>query len=148
MVGVSDEDGSFNPDTAAYSWTGPNGFTSDKQKFVATAIGEYFVTVTTTEGCIGEDSIIVSSTSCTIQKGISPNNDGSNDYFDLTELMVKHLGIFNRYGQEVYSKDNYTNEWNGQTSKGDELPTGTYFYMIELMNGESKTGWIYINRQD
>jgi gliding motility-associated-like protein len=62
--------------------------------------------------------------------------------------MVKHLNIFNRYGQEVYSKDNYTNEWTGQTNKGDELPTGTYFYMIELMNGESKTGWIYINRQN
>lgn len=148
MVGVSDEDGSFNPDTAAYSWTGPNGFTSDKQQFAATAIGEYFVTVTTAEGCIIEDSIIVSGTSCTIQKGISPNNDGSNDYFDLTELMVKHLSIFNRYGQEVYSKDNYTNEWNGQTNKGDELPTGTYFYMIEITGGESKTGWIYINRQD
>jgi hypothetical protein len=47
MVGVSDQDGSFNPDTATYSWTGPNSFSSDKQKFVATTQGEYFVTVTT-----------------------------------------------------------------------------------------------------
>lgn len=148
MVGVSDQDGSFDTETATYSWTGPGSFTSDKREFAAVTLGEYFVTVTTPEGCIGEDSIIVSGTSCTIQRGISPNNDGLNDSFDLSELMVKHLSIFNRYGQEVYSKDNYTTEWTGQTNKGDELPTGTYFYAIELNSGESKTGWIYINRED
>lgn len=148
MLGVTDEDGSFNIDTATYAWSGPNNFTSSAREFNVPAQGEYFITVTTPDGCVGEDSFIVTDTSCTIQKGISPNGDGSNDSFDLSLLDVKKLSIYNRYGQEVYSKTDYKNEWVGQTDKGDELPTGTYFYMIERTSGETHTGWIYINRQD
>jgi gliding motility-associated-like protein len=148
MLGVTDDNGSFDMASATYAWTGPNDFVSSLREFKVTAEGEYFVTVTTIDGCFGEDSFIVIGTSCTIQRGISPNGDGANDYFDLSELNVKYLSIFNRYGEEVYSKNNYKNEWNGQTNNGQELPTGTYFYTLELMTGENKTGWIYINRQD
>ena len=148
MVEASDKDGSFNPDTASYTWEGPDGFTSSERKFAAPKPGIYTVTVTTTEGCIGEAEVIVSETTCSIPRGISPNNDGLNDELDLTALDVKKLSIFNRYGQEVYSKNNYTKEWRGQDSGGAELPTGTYFYVIERSQGESKTGWIYINRQE
>jgi gliding motility-associated-like protein len=70
-----------------------------------------------------------------------------NDNFDLTGMNVTKLSIFNRYGREVYSKTNYVDEWHGQTDGDNELPTGTYYYMIESGNGESKTGWIYINRE-
>ena len=87
-------------------------------------------------------------TYCDIPKGISPNGDGKNDNFDLSGLDVKKVEIFNRYGQEVYSKENYTNQWNGQANNGNDLPTGTYYYMIERRNGETKTGWVYINRQE
>jgi gliding motility-associated-like protein len=148
MLSVNDDNGSFNVDTVTYAWTGPNGFTSGAREFVVPAAGEYFVTVTTPDGCVAEDSFIVTDTSCEVQRGISPNGDGMNDSFDLTSLNVKKLSVFNRYGQEVYTKNNYKNEWFGQNESGKELPTGTYFYMIERMSGESTTGWIYINRQD
>jgi hypothetical protein len=87
---------------------------------------------------------------CNIQKGISPNPtpDGKNDFFDLINLDVQNLNIFNRYGVKVYSKAQYTNEWRGQTDSGSELPDGTYYYVIEFNNNsKTKTGWIYINRQ-
>ncbi|MFC6095013.1 gliding motility-associated C-terminal domain-containing protein, partial [Flavobacterium qiangtangense] len=80
-------------------------------------------------------------------KGISPNGDGKNDNFDLSGLQVRKISIFNRYGKIVYEFSNYTNQWYGQTDKGDALPDGTYFYAFEREGGESKTGWIYINRQ-
>lgn len=147
-VEVTDVDGSFDIDQATYAWTGPEGFTSSDRKMVPPVAGEYTVTVTTDAGCISTDIFEVLSTSCMIPRGISPNGDGKNDEFDLSALDVKKLEIFNRYGQEVYSKSNYTNQWIGQTNKGDELPTGTYFYMIERTNGETKTGWVYINRQE
>lgn len=83
---------------------------------------------------------------CQIQKGISPNADGLNDWFDLTGVGVRHLGIYNRYGREVYSRSNYIKEWGGQDSDGKELPDGTYYYAIEKTDGEKLTGWIYINR--
>jgi len=88
---------------------------------------------------------------CTIQKGISPKGtgvgDNSNDFLDLVGQNVAKLEIFNRYGSKVYSKTNYTNEWYGQTDSGDELPDGTYFYVIERNGEQSKTGWIYINHE-
>jgi hypothetical protein len=27
------------------------------------------------------------------------------------------------------------------------MPDGTYYYVVELVSGEKKTGWIYINRE-
>ena len=98
-------------------------------------------------GCSKSKSITVESIFCDIQKGISPNNDDKNDFFDLRYLNVKHLSIFNRYGLKLYEKDNYLKEWYGQSTNGDELPTGVYFYVIEFnLNTPTKTGWIYINK--
>ncbi|ALM50577.1 hypothetical protein AMR72_17825 [Flavobacterium psychrophilum] len=148
MLEAIAEDDSFNEDSATYSWTGPDDFTSTERKFAAPKPGIYTVVVTTADGCTGEKEIIISATTCKIPKGISPNNDGSNDEFDLTDFDVRKITIFNRYGQEVYSKANYEKEWHGQDSHGRELPTGTYFYMIERGQGETKTGWVYINREE
>ena len=84
---------------------------------------------------------------CEIQKGISPNNDGLNDNFQLEAFNVSKLEIFNRYGTKVYSKNNYENEWYGQSNGGQELPDGTYYYVITFTDMDAKTGWIYINRE-
>jgi len=86
---------------------------------------------------------------CLIPQGISPNNDGLNDKFDLSCFNVTKLEIFNRNGTLVYSKENYTDEWFGQTNKGDNLPVGTYFYtMIYEEAGVVKrhSAWVYISR--
>jgi flagellar hook assembly protein FlgD len=47
----------------------------------------------------------------------------------------------------VYSKVNYEDEWFGQSNSGNELPDGTYYYVINFADAASKTGWIYINRE-
>lgn len=85
---------------------------------------------------------------CNIQRGISPNGDDKNEYFDLTGMGVRQLSIFNRYGKEMYKKTGYVKEWGGQDSSGNDMPTGTYFYSIEKTSGENLTGWIYINREN
>jgi gliding motility-associated-like protein len=108
--------------------------------------GTYTAVATNSFNCDNSAQFVVSNDYCSIQKGISVNNDGFNDVFELTNLDVKNLQIFNRYGMEVYSKRNYTNEWGGNSDDGDELPDGTYYYVIEQRSGTVKTGWIYINR--
>jgi len=61
---------------------------------------------------------------------------------------VKEITIFNRYGANVFNySGTYTNQWYGQSGQGDELPDGTYFYSIHTIDGASKTGWVYINRE-
>jgi gliding motility-associated-like protein len=112
--------------------------------------GTYSCMVKLSSGQLCESETVfflANGTLCQIQKGISPNGDGLNDNFDLTGLNVKKLEIFNRYGRKVYSYSNYVDQWYGQSDKGDELPTGTYYFVIERDNVEAKSGWIYINRQ-
>jgi gliding motility-associated-like protein len=142
----------YNVDNVTFEWKNAAGTVlGSGATLTVVETGKYYLTVTPSGQSISCPVTVetqVDNTSCLIPRGISPNNDGSNDAFDLTTLDVKELKIFNRYGQEVYSKRDYTNEWIGQGSNGDELPTGTYYYMIERSNGETKTGWVYINRQE
>jgi gliding motility-associated-like protein len=99
------------------------------------------------QGCITTGILSLNPGNCTIPRGISPNNDGLNDRFDLSGFNVEQLSIFNRYGAEVFSLANYTDQWHGQTDNNNDLPTGTYYYSIKTNSGEQKTGWIYINRE-
>jgi len=108
--------------------------------------GIYQVIVTSADHCDADASFAANSIYCDIQKGISPNGDGNNDFFDLTNLGVHNLEIFNRYGMLVYDKHNYKNEWYGTTNSGKKLPDSTYYYVIRFETGQSKTGWIYINK--
>jgi gliding motility-associated-like protein len=93
------------------------------------------------------ESATVTVESCSIPKGISPNGDGLNDSWDLSAYNIKKVEIFNRYGTKVYSKSNYEKDWFGQSDSGNELPDGTYYFVIDFTDLETKTGWIYINRE-
>lgn len=104
------------------------------------------LTVTTPEGCSSSQSYPVAGINCGIPRGISPNGDSKNDVFDLTGFGVAHITIFNRYGVEVYSRANYTNQWDGHTNDGQELPSATYYYVIDRTDGRNFSGWVYINR--
>ena len=81
---------------------------------------------------------------CNIQKGISPNRDGLNEFLDLESFGGVDLKIFNRYGNIVYENSNYKNEWHGQSKSGKVLPNGTYFYQIQTNIGEQFTGYIQV----
>lgn len=111
-------------------------------------------------GCTGEDSIYVSTYdvgNCIISEGISPDGSaGFNDSLDLEFLNdrsgIHKLQILNRHGKVVYKKDNYVNEWVGQSDSDDKLPSGTYYYVIDMeqedpVYGKQATGWIYLNRK-
>ncbi len=90
---------------------------------------------------------VVEFEDCIIPQGISPNDDGFNDTFDLSNCNVVRIEIFNRLGRMVYSKESYTNEWRGQSNNGDELPVGTYFYTLVYEGGEKQlSSWVYINK--
>ncbi|MBO6751032.1 MAG: choice-of-anchor L domain-containing protein, partial [Psychroserpens sp.] len=91
---------------------------------------------------------VIELESCVIPEGISPNGDGMNDRFDLSSYGVTKLEIFNRYGNLVYSKTNYIDEWVGQTNDGEELPVGTYFYTMEFDGGKRRSAWVYIQREN
>ena len=110
--------------------------------------------------CLGTDDVnieLYNVSNCVITQGISPDaTPGFNDYLDLEFLSdrvggITNLQIFNRYGTIVFNKNNYINEWKGQDKNGNELPTGTYYYVIDFASaddvyGPQTSGWIYLNR--
>jgi gliding motility-associated-like protein len=80
-----------------------------------------------------------------IPEGFSPDGDGRNDQFVVyfTQGRTVNLEVYNRWGNLVYKNDNYLNDWNGVANRGtilygEELPEGTYFYLIKI-EGESET---------
>ncbi len=97
--------------------------------------------------CYGEDELI-------LYEGFSPNNDGDNDTYNipwLTQFTKVSIEIFNRWGNVVYKQSKYENNWNGESnvgfSIGEELPVGTYYYIIQVHDINKKfTGYIYLNR--
>jgi gliding motility-associated-like protein len=142
MVGIE-------PETAQYDWEGPGAFSysgGPSADITNGATGDYTVTVTSPEGCTVTEILPVDNTRCSIPKGISPNGDEFNNNFDLSNLEVQHLVIFNRYGMQVYEASNYINEWHGQSDAG-ELPTGVYYYVATLSAGKKRTGWVYLQRE-
>ncbi len=108
----------------------------------------YTVEYTTVLGCVSTYTLMTASDyGCIIPSAISPNGDGINDTFDISFIQAEKLTIFNRYGKEVYTKNEYRNEWGGNSDAGDELPVGTYYYVIKQTNDSPITGWVYINRE-
>jgi gliding motility-associated-like protein len=88
-----------------------------------------------------------------VPEGFSPNGDGMNDFFTIsgTDNFKVSISMYNRWGNLVYSSKNYKNDWDGLSNTGlllgSKLPDGTYFYVIDLNNGEkAKIGYITINR--
>lgn len=91
---------------------------------------------------------------------ISPNGDGKNDVLIIENVEFfpdNKLEIFNRYGSLVYSKEGYMNTWGGLVSdqnmpvfnyKDGTLPSGTYFYVLDLGDDNFKpvTGYIQIQK--
>jgi len=64
---------------------------------------------------------------------------------------LKNIGnvkliIFNRWGNEEYTNNNYLNDWDGRNNKGAELPNDTYFYILIFENGKTKKGSILVKR--
>lgn len=156
---VSPINGSYSPDEVTYTWMDANGNVvgENSELFNVTAYADQNPNITVPTqftvyidfgNCQTTASFTTERFACrNIPRGISPDGNGKNDTFDLTGFGVTNMIIFNRYGKEVYSfSGNYSNQWNGKSNKGKELPDGTYFYRIQKEDGSAVTGWVYINR--
>ena len=92
-----------------------------------------------------------------IPDGFSPNGDGTNDTFDVDNLVILYpnfeMEIYNRNGNIVYKGNANSPRFDGTSnqsrivSKGD-LPVGVYFYIFNFNDGENKSeqGSLYLSR--
>jgi len=87
---------------------------------------------------------------CDVPNVLTPNNDNKNDalIIDCSNQYENNIiQIFNRWGDKVYEKVTYQNDWRG-TYEGDDLPAGTYFYVFKKDRAETEavTGYVTILR--
>ena len=83
----------------------------------------------------------------------SPNDDGINDYWSLNfpNYEQASLVIFNKWGNQIWEFNGGNNmSWDGKTTDGLDIPSGTYYYTIELTDAlgqkTNQTGPITIIR--
>lgn len=104
--------------------------------------------------CTERDSIqvgwgsLVEEIQAAIPNVITPNGDGLNDFFrlgdsfKLTECF--EVSVYNRWGHLAYEGPG---PWDGRTFSGEQLPSGTYYYIARLADGSLEaTGYIQILR--
>ena len=73
----------------------------------------------------------------------TPNTDGKNDCFNLGKQIkfddCSEWIVYNRWGQQVFHSSKAYSCWNGtKDNKGDECPTGTYFFILNVAGNQYK----------
>ena len=124
-----------------------------QQQIIPTESGNYQVMVTDTNGCFMISDFFFLDLNIFDEEmfqGISPNGDGVNDHFTIPEIEYypnNQLLIFNRWGAEVFQRKPYLNEFEGIDDSGNNLPDGTYYYVLDLGNGQAPVkGYFVIHR--
>jgi gliding motility-associated-like protein len=88
-----------------------------------------------------------------VPNGITPNGDGVNDELVFNQLLNNpedypdnEIIIFNRWGDVVFKAKPYLNDWRGTNQGGEDLPHGTYYYILRLdiANGDIIRGDVTI----
>ncbi|KYG74989.1 gliding motility-associated-like protein [Roseivirga ehrenbergii] len=77
--------------------------------------------------------------SARIKNFFTPNGDGVNDVWiieDIIDNPENEVKVFAQNGKVVFSAKSYQNDWGGKF-EGQLLPTGTYYYDINISNGRA-----------
>lgn len=150
----------------------------DPQNGTATYVGGGIFEYTPDLGFTGTDSIVyeICDPTCTdvceratiyitindeldviIPNGFTPNGDNYNDTFVIQHLEQypnNSIVIFNRWGDKVYEAAPYLNDWDGSSAgakmkiTGEQVVDGTYYFVLDLGNGDELiNGFIDLRRK-
>jgi gliding motility-associated-like protein len=126
-----------------YLWTTDNA--DQTRKVTVTRTGTYFVVVTDAWGCkITDKGKIIFNAQCLEGSVIlSPNDDGRNENFRIKSCDLKkvRLEVYNRWGQSVYTSNDYREQWYGNKEdgpSGEPLPEGVYMYILSATDTAGK----------
>lgn len=103
--------------------------------------GNYTIEVTDAHECVNSHDIIylkdMPFDCITIPNAFTPNGSGINDEWIIENIEMfpdATIEVFNRWGQNIWIGRGNQDPWDGKY-KGNNVPTGTYLYTIDLRNG-------------
>lgn len=119
-----------------------------------------FVRIEDLEGCYSLTSFGLLTENCPpkVYNLVATNPDGFYDRFLVDGLRNIFLDfkieIYNRWGNLVWTGSNNSEDWNGTSNKGanilgNELPEGTYYYILNLNDADYPTpltGYIHLTK--
>ena len=137
---------SYNEQLKTITWLIPTMATGDlsELKVKAKALNYGVIKNTATVSAIEPDPNLFNNTSTedknfigiSIPNVFTPNGDGKNDAFEIIGLLLyqqNEISIVNRWGNTVYEKKGYRNDW-----AADGLSEGTYFYVLKVKANNSQ----------
>ncbi|MBM3429892.1 MAG: T9SS type B sorting domain-containing protein [Bacteroidetes bacterium] len=136
----------WNPSSSLTCFECPNPIAQPSQNTT------YIVTGTDINGCSGSDTVVINviplpQPNFEFPNVITPNSDGTNDIFEIQNLPENtEVQILNRWGNIVFSSDNYQNNWEGKDNSGKELVEGVYTYIFKTEIGEIGHGFVTLIR--
>lgn len=135
--------------TPPYSYDWSNG--ANTSSIHGLPAGTYVVVVTDANGCEAMLTVVLTEPNDLVMPtGFSPNGDGANDFFVIQGLDAYPANTFvvlNRWGNVVYDRLNYRNDWYGENSQGQALPNGTYFAILKVNDGaRTLQGYVDLRR--
>ncbi|WP_183562086.1 gliding motility-associated C-terminal domain-containing protein [Mucilaginibacter sp. SP1R1] len=146
--------GSAKGTNVSYYWTPADNLSSStvlNPIAGPTEDATYTLHVVSNVGCGAEatdDVFIRVYKKVVVPNTFTPNSDGINDTWAIEALDTYPASItqvFNRYGALVFKSTGYTQAWDGRYG-GQDVPSGTYYYMIDLKNGNVLKGWVLVMR--
>ncbi len=112
---------------------------------------------------VNNDCFVAPACNLLVHNAFSPNNDGVNDTFFIENIdqifcfPTNSVEIYNRWGVLVYKTKQYDNvtrvfkgisEGRATINESEQLPTGTYYYVINYTDDKGNTldkvGYLYM----
>ena len=135
-------------DIEKVEWFQNGSFLYEGPNLENASVGFYKAKVRTLQGCETEKDVELPA-EITPFNGISRREGSLNSYFliaCLDRFESNHVEIFNRAGTKVYEADHYDNSnvlFDGKSNRGisllgNDLPAGTYFYIISKGDGSER----------
>ncbi|MBX9888118.1 MAG: T9SS type B sorting domain-containing protein [Flavobacteriaceae bacterium] len=122
-----------------YEYKLDDGTFQDDPVFTNVSSGEHLIYINDKKGnCY---TTILTITVLKYPKFFTPNNDGYNDYWNITDLATQPnstVSIFDRYGKLLQRFNTATNGWDGRYN-GADLPSDDYWFSVNyILDGKEK----------
>ncbi len=80
---------------------------------------------------------------------LTPNSSGMESTWkviNIDQYPQARVAVYDKNGLEVFSAQNYQNDWRGTyKNSANPLPEGPYYYIVQLNDGSApRSGWLYI----